>query len=94
MAAGREARAAQRLGFGQWKVNREDGAAAQADALRHDVAAMQLYELLRDGETQPETGVALLPGRLALTELFEDMRKKIRVDARARILHADDGVGL
>ncbi len=94
MAAGPEARAAEPLGFRQWKVNGEDGAAAQAGALGHDVAAVHVYDLLRDGETQPEAGVALPPGRVALTELFEDMRKKIRVDARARILHADHGVGV
>ena len=68
MAGGRRVRAGRGLALGQRKVNLEGGAAVETAALRQNGPAVHLYELLRDGEAEAETGMAAAPGRVALRE--------------------------
>ena len=60
-------------------------------ALRRDLAAMQLRQLLGQGQPYPQAALGTVEPALALPEEIEDMGEQIRGNADAVVTNTDDG---
>src|SRR5256885_627188 len=75
--------------------DRERRAASFAVACRGDAAAVELDDVLDDGQSEPEAAVRARRAAVALAEALEDQRKELAGDALAGVGHGDaHGVAL
>ena len=70
----------------------EFAALAEARALRRHAAAMHFDQQFDDGEPHAETALRPVERTVTLQERIEQQRQQLRVDADARIAHADERV--
>src|SRR5439155_20772002 len=73
-------------GRGEGQLHEECGALPLARALRPDPPAMQLHELTRDGQAEPQSRRGLATARIGLAESLEDVREKLGDNSLAVVL--------
>src|SRR5205814_5049602 len=69
--------------------DRERRAPSFAVARRGDAAAVELDDVLDDGQSEPEAAVRARRAAVALAEALEDQRKELAADALASIGDGD-----
>src|SRR6266511_2248143 len=69
------------------QVDGKGRAEAGACAVRLDASAVQVHDVPRDREAEPEAAVQARGGRVRLAEAIEHRGQEVRVDADAGVAH-------